>query len=216
MSEDADKKLTNLSIFFLGNSTVGKTSFISKYMNDIFKDYYLSTIGIDFIYKIIKLPTGEEVRLLFYDTAGQEQYRAVSYNLLKGADGLFLMYDIGIQKTFDDINEWLRNIREIKGDNFPIILLGNKCDLEEEEKVITKEEGEKLANDNGLPFFETSCKEGINIEESVQVLVSKIIENKKLKENKEEQNGNYKIRKNENFKLLKLQKKEKNKKKCCS
>ena len=192
MSEDADKKLPQCSIFFLGNSTVGKSSFIAKYMNDIFKDYYLSTIGIDYIHKNIILPTGEEIRLLFYDTAGQEQYRAVSFNLLKGADGLFLMYDIGNQKSFDDINEWLRNIREVKGDNFPIILIGNKCDLEKEEKIITKEEGEKLANDNGLSFFETSCKEGINIEESVQFLDYKIIENKKLKENEEEQNGNNK------------------------
>ena len=70
----------------------------------------------------------------------------------------------------------MRNIREIKGDNFPIILIGNKCDLKEEEKVITKEEGEKLANDNGFAFFETSCKKGINIEESVQFLVYKIID----------------------------------------
>ena len=58
--------------------------------------------------------TGEEIRLLFYDTAGQEQYRAVSYNLLKGVDGLFLIYDIGNKKTFNDIKEWLRNIREKK------------------------------------------------------------------------------------------------------
>ena len=131
------------------------------------------------IHKNIKLPIGEEIRLLFYDTARQEQYRAVSYNLSKGADGLFLMYDIGNKKTFNDINEWLRNIREIKGDNFPIILIGNKCDLKEEEKVITKEEGEKLANDNGFAFFETSCKKGINIEESVQFLVYKIIDRMK-------------------------------------
>ena len=161
MSEDADKKLPQCSIFFLGNSTVGKSSFIAKYMNDIFKDYYLSTIGIDYIHKNIILPTGEEIRLLFYDTAGQEQYRAVSFNLLKGADGLFLMYDIGNQKSFDDINEWLRNIREIKGDDFPIILIGNKCDLEEEEKVITKEEGEKLANDNDCPFLKQVVKKGL-------------------------------------------------------
>ena len=127
------------------------------------------------IHKNIKLPIGEEIRLLFYDTSGQEQYRAVSYNLLKGVEGLFLMYDIGNKKTFNDINEWLRNIREIKWDNFPIILIGNKYDLEEEEKVITKEE-EKLANDNGFAFFETSCKKGINIEESVQFLVYKIID----------------------------------------
>ena len=209
-----DDKNQKLILFLLGNSAVGKTSFIKRYVNDISDDNYQPTIGIDFFSKMIKLETGEYLKLLFYDTAGQERYKSISMNLIKNTDGIFLMYDVTEQRSFEEINGWIGSIKEVKGDNFPIILIGNKCELEK--RVITKVEGEKFAKEQGFSFIETSCKEGINIEESVQVLVSKIIENKKLKENKEEQNGNYKIRKNENFKLLKLQKKEKNKKKCCS
>ena len=123
------------------------------------------------------------------------------------------MYDISERVTFDGINHWIESIKDIKGDNFPIILLGNKCDLDEKRKV-TKEEGKKLANDNGFLFLETSCKEGTNIEGSVEILVSKIIEKRQLeeKENKQNEKENNKNEKERNtFGLEKTQKKKKKK-----
>ena len=184
--------LEKLSLFFLGNSSVGKTSFIIKYVNNSFELNHVPTIGIDMTVKTFQLETGEEIQLKFYDTAGQEQYRAISFTLIKSADGIFLVYDITQRKTFDDINRWIESIKEIKDEHFPIVLLGNKCDLEEK-RNIDKEEGEKLAKDNGFPFIETSCKDGTNIKESVKILVSKIIEKKKeekLKNNEEGEKEN--------------------------
>ena len=179
-----------LTLFLLGNSAVGKTSFISKYVNNNFSDNYISTVGIDFFCKTMKLSTGEDITLKFYDTAGQEVYRSISYNLVKSADGIFLLYDITKRKTFDAIYNWIESIKNIKEDKFPVILIGNKCDIEEE-RDIDKEEGQKLADENGFPFIETSCKDGINIEESVKLLVSDIIEKKKLeRENENNQNVN--------------------------
>ena len=185
---DEKKENEKIISFVLGNSEVGKTSFITKYDTNTFKEQYLSTIGIDFIKKNIKLPDGEEIKLVLYDTAGQEKYKSISFNLIKNADGILLMYDITNRDTFDAINKWIENIKDEKGDNFPLVLIGNKCDLAEE-RIIQKEEGQKLAEDNGLSFIETSCKEGTNVEESIQILVFKIIEKKKLERLKEIEEG---------------------------
>jgi small GTP-binding protein len=193
-------ELKQLTLFILGNSSVGKTSFIHKYVKNDFKDSYKNTIGIDYCSRNMKLPTGEEFEIFFYDTAGQEKYKSISFNLIKKADGILLLYDISERSSFDAINQWIENIKNVKGDNFPVIMIGNKCDLEERD--ITQIEGELFANEHGFSFEETSCKEGINIEESVQDLVLNILEKKK-KENLKE-----------NF-TFKLSKKKEKKKKCC-
>jgi small GTP-binding protein len=193
-------ELKQLTLFILGNSSVGKTSFIHKYVKNDFKDSYNNTIGIDYCSRNMKLPTGEEFEIFFYDTAGQEKYKSISFNLIKKADGILLLYDISERSSFDAINQWIENIKNVKGDNFPVIMIGNKCDLEERD--ITQIEGELFANEHGFSFEETSCKEGINIEESVQDLVLNILEKKK-KENLKE-----------NF-TFKLSKKKEKKKKCC-
>ena len=193
-------ELKQLTLFILGNSSVGKTSFIHKYVKNDFKDSYKNTIGIDYCSRNMKLPTGEEFEIFFYDTAGQEKYKSISFNLIKKADGILLLYDISERSSFDAINQWIESIKNVKGDNFPVILIGNKCDLEERD--ITQIEGELFANEHGFSFEETSCKEGINIEESVQDLVLNILEKKK-KENVKE-----------NF-TFKLSKKKEKKKKCC-
>ena len=193
-------ELKQLTLFILGNSSVGKTSFIHKYVKNDFKDSYTNTIGMDYCSRNMKLPTGEEFEIFFYDTAGQEKYKSISFNLIKKADGILLLYDISERSSFDAINQWIENIKNVKGDNFPVIMIGNKCDLEERD--ITQIEGELFANEHGFSFEETSCKEGINIEESVQDLVLNILEKKK-KENLKE-----------NF-TFKLSKKKEKKKKCC-
>ena len=175
-----DDSSWKINLFTLGNSTVGKTSFIIRYTKDHFNSTYLATIGIDFMLKTTKLPSGENVKICFYDTAGQEQYKSIAFNLIKGADGILLMYDISNKETFDAITGWIESIKEVKGNDFPIELIGNKCDLIEK-RVIQKEEGQKIADDNGFLFFETSNKDKINIEESVIAIINTII-NKKRKD----------------------------------
>ena len=160
-------------ILTLGNSSVGKTSFIQRYTNNTFQISNLTTTGYDMQRKIMKI-NDKTYKVDFHDTQGQERYRAISKNFIKNADGIILMYDITSQTSFDSITEWMDNIRKAKAEGFPIVLVGNKCDLEEK-REISKEEGEDLAKKYGLSFYETSNKNNINIEESCLDLVNKAI-----------------------------------------
>ena len=206
-----DDKNQKLTLFTLGNCAVGKTSFITKYVKNISNEIYNPTLGIDFFSKIIKLENGDYCKLLFYDTAGQERYKSISFNLIKNADGIFLMHDVSEQRSFDEINGWIESIKEAKGDNFPIILIGNKCDLEQ--RVISKEEGEKFAKEKGFSFMETSCKEGINVEESVKILIDDIMKRRKSEKLKNiEEDNDYRDR---NTIRLSNNKKKEKKKNCC-
>ena len=201
MNENNSEPL-KINIFTLGNSTVGKTCFIHKFVHNKFNYNYFSTIGVDYLTKKIILPSGKNVKIIFYDTAGQERYKSLSFNLLKNADGILLMYDITNLETFTSITGWIKSIREIKPNDFPIILIGNKCDLESKRKI-QKEEGEKEAKNNGFLFFETSCKENINIEETINSIVSMITDEK----------GQIKKERNESIHLDK-KKLKKHKRKC--
>ena len=179
-------------ILTLGNSSVGKTSFIQRYTNNTFQISNLTTTGYDMQRKIMKI-NDKTYKVDFHDTQGQERYRAISKNFIKNADGIILMYDITNQTSFDSITEWMDNIRKAKAEGFPIVLVGNKCDLEEM-RVISKEEGEELAKKYELPFYETSNKDSINIEDSCLDLINKAIAEKE----KELENG---LRPNNTLKL---------------
>ena len=112
------------------------------------------------------------------------------------------MYDITNIETFNAIKGWIKSIKEIKTNDFPIILIGNKCDLESERKI-PKEEDIKEAKNNDFPFFETSCKEYVNIDETINAIVSMITDEK----------GQIKRERNENVKLEK-KKLKRHKRKC--
>ena len=114
------------------------------------------------------------MKVRFYDTSGQERYHSLSANFIKKADGIVLMYDITKRSTFDTISRWYDDILEHKEKGFPIILLGNKCDLEDEREV-RKEEGENFAKEYNIKFYETSNKDGINTEKSFRDLVNIVL-----------------------------------------
>ena len=178
------EKEEKLNLITLGNSAVGKTSYILKYTENNFQPVYLTTIGVDFKSKEITL-NDKKYKIIFYDTTGEERFRSIAVNTVKNAHGIVLMYDITKKKTFEDISLWMKGIKEIKPDNFPIILIGNKCDLKEEREVKTTD-GENLANEYNIGFYETSNKDGINIEESCLNLINRVIAyNKNLKKSNE-------------------------------
>ena len=166
-----------ICIMTLGISSVGKTSFILRFTENSFQNLFYSTVGIDCKAKIIEIEN-IKYKLLFYDTAGQERYKSLAPNLIKKAHGIIIMYDITNKSSFDSIPEILKNIKEEKGDYFPMILIGNKKDLEQD-REIKKEEGEDLASKNGIEYFEISNKEGINIQEAGFSIVNKILETRK-------------------------------------
>lgn len=177
------KKTVNyekLKILTLGNSNVGKTCFIYKFTDHFFDDNGISTQGIDYVRKIVKHPNGKKYTLMFYDTAGQEKYRSVSVNCIKKCDGILLMYDITDNTSFESIPTWMQNIKDCKGLDFPIVLCGNKYDLENKRKI-PKKDGESLAKKFGISFFETSNKDGTNIENAGNELIDQIIKMRKKK-----------------------------------
>ena len=173
-TEKYDEKI---KIMTLGNSDVGKTSFILRFAKNSYRDTKLITLGIDLETKIIAL-NNKKYQIALFDTAGQERYKSISLNTVKNADGIILMYDITNQKSYDSISEWMEKISENLESDIPIILIGNKCDLNEE-RIISKEEGKELSNKYQLSFFETSNKTGENVEEAVLDLINKIIKTKK-------------------------------------
>ena len=161
MSEKTDHEEL-ISIMVLGNSSVGKTSFILRFTENEYKDTYISTIGIDFKIKYIKI-NDIRYKVLFYDTAGQERFHSIAPSIIKKVHGIIIMYDITDILSFDSIREIIESINEEKGKDFPI----------------KKEEAEELAEKYGMEFFEISNKEGINIEKAGLSIVNKILEKRK-------------------------------------
>ncbi len=150
-------------VLLLGDSTVGKTCLLLKYTDKIFKEEHMMTIGLDYRLKRMKLKNGKEVKLQIWDTAGQDRFRSITKNFYKGTHGIILIYDVTNEKTFENAKSWVEQIHEEISDKVVIYLVGNKIDMEEERKVST-EEGKKLAEELGIPFFETSAKTGENID----------------------------------------------------
>ena len=168
MSEDCVYK-----VLLLGDTTVGKTCFLMKYTDKTFQDVHISTIGLDYRLKSMVLKNGKNIKLQIWDTAGQDRFRAITKNYYKGANGIILIYDVTNPKTYDNVKNWVTQIREEASPNVVVYLCGNKIDMKEERKV-KEEDGKIIAEEFGFPFNETSAREGININETFEDLVERI------------------------------------------
>ena len=154
-----------IKIIILGSSSVGKTCLLQKAFENEFNQNSLSTIGIDFKTKFFKFDD-TKVKVNYIDTAGQEKFRAISVNYLKGTDGAVLVFDITKKETYELIGTWLDDIRENNKMSIGKMLIGNKADLEDEREV-SKEEGEQLAQMLECKYYETSAKTGQNVNEAL-------------------------------------------------
>ena len=162
-------------ILLLGDSTVGKTCFLLRYTDDTFLDLHMATIGLDYRLKTMILDDHKIVKVQLWDTAGQDKFRAITRNYYKGARGIILMYDVTNTKSYENIKKWINEIKEEISEKVTIVLIANKIDNLGERKI-SKEQGEKLASEYSVPFFETSAKTGQGVNESVFFLVQKIVE----------------------------------------
>uniref|UniRef100_A0A8C1N2P5 small monomeric GTPase n=1 Tax=Cyprinus carpio TaxID=7962 RepID=A0A8C1N2P5_CYPCA len=147
----------------VGDSGVGKTSLLVQFDQGKFiPGSFSATVGIGFTNKVVTVDN-MKVKLQMWDTAGQERFRSVTHAYYRDAQALLLLYDITRKSSFDNIRAWLTEIYEYAQKDVVIMLLGNKSDMAAE-RVITHEEGEKLAKEYGVPFMETSAKTGVNVE----------------------------------------------------
>ena len=171
MSEDCVYK-----ILLLGDSTVGKTCFLLRYCDKRFQEAHLSTIGLDYRLKSMTLKNGKNIKLQIWDTAGQDRFRAITKNYYKGANGIILIYDVTNLQSYENVKNWISQIKEEANPNVLIYLAGNKIDVGEEERVVKTEEGQKIADELNLPFYETSAKNGVNVNEIFEDILEKIDE----------------------------------------
>merc|ERR1712198_419784 len=143
-------------LLLIGDSGVGKTCILFRFSDDMFNTTFISTIGIDFKLKTIHL-NGKLIKLQIWDTAGQERFHTITTAYYRGALGVMLVYDITRPTSFDNLAKWLRTILEHSNADVEKMIIGNKCDMEEQ-RLISKERGEAIARENGIPFLETSAK----------------------------------------------------------
>jgi len=190
-----EKKEVLYKILLLGDSSVGKTCFLMRYTDNTFQEIHMSTIGLDYKLKNVQLDDGKIVKIQIWDTAGQDRFRSITKNYYKGAHGIILIYDITNKKSFENVRNWINQIKEEVSEKVSIILVGNKID-DEEHRVVPTVEGEKLSKELGLMFFECSAKSGINIDSTFNELVkttvenySKVIKGEKLKNKKNGKKG---------------------------
>jgi len=202
IEEDYDEKL---KLMILGDSNVGKSSILRKYCKNEFNGSYVATIGIDFQIKYLNID-GKKIKLQIWDTAGQERYRVVTKNYFNTSDGFLIIYDITNRESFLNINNWIEQINTLVGGNIKCIIFGNKNDLKEMRKVSIKE-GEEMAKKYKCNFFETSAKEGNNLEEGFYNITKDVLGDIKTINDK---------RKNTSILKAHMLSKQKKKKGCCS
>ncbi|CAH8861563.1 unnamed protein product [Trichobilharzia szidati] len=183
MSQARDAADQNFDYMFklliIGNSSVGKTSFLFRYADDSFTSAFVSTVGIDFKVKTI-FRQDKRVKLQIWDTAGQERYRTITTAYYRGAMGFILMYDITNEESFNAVQDWVTQIKTYSWDNAQVVLVGNKCDLVDD-RAVSVDRGRHLAHQLGLEFFEASAKENINVrnvfERLVDIICDKMSDN---------------------------------------
>ena len=175
----------------IGNSGVGKSCLLIRFTDDKYEDGYVTTIGVDFKIKTLIIE-GKSVKLQIWDTAGQERFRNIVSSYYKGAQGIMMVYDITDLESFRYLDSWLKEIEKNASKNVYKILVGNKCDMENERKV-TVEQGRDFATQYGMKFFETSAKDSTNVAEAFIAMTKEVIKGSNKKGTTQTKNDNTKI-----------------------
>ena len=174
-------------LLLIGNSSVGKSSLLFRFVENVWDDNFVPTIGVDFVIKKIlifnkfliqKLKTlevnGKKGKLQIWDTAGQERFKNITASYYRGGNGVLVVYDITDRDSFENLNSWLIEIEKNANKNVYKLLIGNKCDLDDKRKV-TYQEGKDFATSNGMQFIETSAKADTKVKEAFELLTQEII-----------------------------------------
>ena len=159
-------------IIIIGDSSVGKTNIMSKYLKNEFHEDSKATVGVEFGSKLFTI-NGHNIKAQIWDTAGQEKYKAITGAYYKGSKDAFVVYDITRKETFESIDKWINDLKSTGDPKMNIILIGNKCDLDEKREVL-KEQGEEKSRSFECAFLETSALSGDNIDKGFEMMISEI------------------------------------------
>ena len=154
-----------IKLLLIGDSGVWKSCLLLRFSDDQFTTSFITTIGIDFKIRTVDLD-GSRVKLQIWDTAGQERFRTITTAYYRGAMGILLTYDVTDEQSFDNVRNWMRNIEQHATENVCKILVGNKSDVPEEKRRVSAARGKAMADEFGIPFFETSAKAGFQVEDA--------------------------------------------------
>ena len=176
----ATRKKVLLKVIILGDSGVGKTSLMNQYVNKRFSAAYKATIGADFLTREVVVDD-RLVTMQLWDTAGQERFQSLGVAFYRGADCCVLVYDVNNPRSFETLDSWrdefLIQASPHDPDNFPFVVLGNKVDVEESKRVVSQKRAMAWCQSKGnIPYFETSAKEAINVEQAFQTIAKNALQ----------------------------------------
>ncbi|KAG7692893.1 hypothetical protein KL930_004240 [Ogataea haglerorum] len=163
-----------MKLLLVGDSGVGKSCLLLRFVDDKFNPSFITTIGIDFKIKTIEL-NGSKIKLQVWDTAGQERFRTITTAYYRGAMGIIIVYDVCDENSFDSVKKWYQTVNQHAKDEAQLFLVGNKCD-DTESRQVSEKQGEQLAEELNVPFMEASAKSGLNVNEMFYKLASLILE----------------------------------------
>ncbi|XP_076960483.1 ras-related protein Rab11C-like [Bidens hawaiensis] len=161
-----------LKIVLIGDSGVGKSNILARFTRNEFYLESKATIGVEFATRTLQVE-GKMIKAQIWDTAGQERYRAITSAYYRGAVGALLVYDITKRPTFDNVQRWLRELRANADSNIVVLMAGNKSDLSYL-RAVNEEDGQSLAEKEGLSFLETSALDAHNVEKAFQTILTEI------------------------------------------
>jgi small GTP-binding protein len=219
MSDDIEDSAIKCKVVLIGKSGVGKTSIISRYTTNVFKESLMTTPGANFTTKQVEFPQYKKtIKFEIWDTAGQERYRSLAKVFYNNASACILVYDITNKDTFDDIiNYWVPEIKENTPKDIILALAGNKSDKYDKTEV-SEEEGKSLAKEIKSIYMRTSAKLNSSIDELFNAIGNKFLNpNMEITSNltKEEMILKNEQMRRDKIRINKNNNNNKNKKKCC-
>jgi small GTP-binding protein len=170
--KDYEKEDYKVKLIIVGDSGVGKTNLISRFASDKFQSNSKATIGVEFIYKTLKI-NKEIFKVEIWDTAGQERYKSITSAYYKGAKGAIIVYDITSETSFNNIENWINEVKSKASNNIQIMIIGNKTDLYKERKI-SVEKGIEKAKTLNFHLFEASALDKTNVKEAFNYLLKEM------------------------------------------
>jgi small GTP-binding protein len=165
----------SLKVVVVGDSGVGKTCFLIRFVRDMFDEESQPTLGVEFLTKVVQTER-HRIQLQLWDTAGQELFRSVTRGYYRGSAGALIVFDLTSRDSFDSVARWVQDIRDVARSDVVTMLIGNKSDLIEK-RSISAEEAAEFAKKNSMQYFETSARTGENITPAVDACVAVIEKN---------------------------------------
>ena len=178
-----NEELINFKIILVGNSSVGKTCLLMRAVNNRFTENYQATIGFEFLLMYYQV-NNAKIKLQIWDTCGQEIYRSLIQGFYRNTSATLIVFSKSDRKTFNNLNSWVKDVKNNTEQEIPIFLIGNKCDVEKNSIQVTREEGEEYMKQYNLKYYsDVSAKTGYNVLETFEEVAKTVYKDYCLKNN---------------------------------